>query len=192
MRHYGISIDPGMSTGVVLFSWGGEQDEYFKQEEVWQFDGGARMLTVFLETRLVAHPGDAPMFYGKRIDRMVSIERIVMEKFTPRGGPGFSLTQASSEPLRCEGVMIGRGLETYIDWQEPSVQYFMGGADLRDRKKRSREFLKLHGIYLTGKAVDKKDADDAISAELHAIAWLRRKRHMPTLVEFFFSEEEQA
>jgi TorA maturation chaperone TorD len=82
-------------------------------------------------------------------------------------------------------VLVGLGVEDHIEWGEPSMQYFMGGVDLKDRKKRAREFLRENDLYLTGSMMGQKDADDAISAELHAIAWLRRKRHMPTLQALF-------
>lgn len=183
MRSYGLTIDPGMSNGVCLFSWGTEQDEHFKQERLWQFPGGAPKLAQFLTVAEIEVGEDGLTYRG------LPLARMVVEKFTPRSHEGFNLTQKGVEPLRGEGVLIGRGFEPFIDWQEPSAQYFMGGITLSDKKKRSREFLKLHGIYVTGKQVHQKDADDAISAELHAIAWLRKKRHMPTLVELFQEEE---
>jgi len=182
----GLSIDPGMMTGVCLFSW--DYDKPFKVEGVWQFDRGAPGLYAWLEqyrVRVSTGRGVRPMMWlGEN-----KLDALVVEKFTPRSGGEFSLTQASSEPLRGEGVLIGRGLETYINWGQPGQQYFMGGEDLAAKKKRSREFLKLHGFGLTGKDVGQKDANDAISAELHAIAWLRRMRHMPTLLELFGEED---
>ena len=178
-NHLGLAIDPGLSTGMCLFSFG--DDQSFKQERMWQFNGGAGGLARALD--MLAIDADPGMYISGEI-----LDVLVVEKFTPRGGPGFSLTQASAEPLRGEGVLIGRGFEPFISWAEPSQQYFMGGTDLAEKKKRSREFLKLHGLYLTGKTVGQKDADDAISAELHAIAWLRRKRHMPTLLALFGPE----
>lgn len=177
----GIAIDPGMSTGICLFDF--HRGAPFRQLALWQVSGGAVGLTRWLEKN--ACQIDAyPTISGEVLDV------VVVEKFTPRGGAGFSLTEASVEPLRCEGVLIGRGFGQYISWQPPATQYFMGGVDLREKKKRSREFLKLHGIYATGKMVGQADADDAISAELHAIAYLRRARHMPTLEELFQEEED--
>ncbi|HEY9525054.1 MAG TPA: hypothetical protein VIR33_17585 [Thermopolyspora sp.] len=187
MRSYGLSIDPGMSNGVCLFSWGGEQDEYFKQEGVWQFPGGAPALARFLDWEGAMVEYGTPTFKGR------PLARLVVEKFTPRGDGEFNLTQKSVEPLRGEGVLIGRGFEPFIDWAQPSQQYFMGNSalPLAEKKKLSREFLKLHGLHLTGSMVGQPDADDAISAELHAIAWLRRKRHMPTMVEMFGPGEDE-
>lgn len=175
----GIAIDPGVSTGICLFDYGPTTP--FRQLALWQVSGGAGGLTRWLEMN--ACQIDAyPTISGEVLDV------VIVEKFTPRGGAGFSLTEASVEPLRCEGVLIGRGFGPYIIWGPPAAQYFMGGVDLREKKKRSREFLKLHGIYATGKMVGQANADDAISAELHAIAYLRRARHMPTLEELFQEE----
>lgn len=184
---YGLAIDPGMSTGVCLFSW--SEDQAFKQERLLQFIGGAGGILAFIRKNDLYQLGDKVWIeFGSK---HVELSALVVEKFTPRGGSGFALTQASAEPLRGEGVLIGRGLERFIQWQQPAAQYFMGGSDLRERKKRSREFLKLHGIYATGKTVGQLDANDAISAELHAIAFMRKMRHRPTLDELFTPEDEE-
>lgn len=191
-RRYGLSIDPGMSTGACLFSWGNAPDEPFKQEAVWQFRNGAYGLEDWINSEglvdsvswgVIAEPTTRAAWIG--IVRPVLLSALVVEKFTPRSNSGFALTQASVEPLRGEGVLIGHGLGQHITWQQPASQYFMGGNDLKERKIRSREFLKRNGIYLTGKNVGQPDADDAISAELHAIAYLRGIRHLPTLHAMF-------
>lgn len=184
-RKYGLAIDPGMSTGICLFSWGNGPGQFFRRKESWQFRGGAPKLAQFLDLRGVRVGPTGRLQYDNR-----TLDALVVEKFTPRGGAGFSLTQVSAEPLRGEGVLIGRGFEPFIQWAQPAQQYFMGGVDLADKKKRSREFLKLNDLHITGSMVGQPDADDAISAELHAIAWLRRQRHRPTLEKFFASIEK--
>lgn len=201
MRHYALSVDPGMSNGVCLFSYGDDETEYFRQEALWQFGGGAPALADFLWTHLQVRENrkghltmaGAWVREPNPLVPRIHLEALVVEKFTPRGGAGFSLTQDSAEPLRGEGVIIGQGFLEYVDWAEPSQQYFMGSptAPLAMKKRLSREFLKRYGLYVTGSMVGQKDADDAISAELHAISWLRRRRHMPTLIELFQPEEEE-
>ena len=194
MRRYGLAIDPGMSTGACLFSWGDDEDQPFRQEKLWQFPGGAPMLGAFLrsiEMHQYRHPGGESELYVKVDGVELPLRVLVMEKFTPRPHETFSLTLKSVEPLRGEGVLIGMGFHDFIDWAEPSQQYFMGGSDLADKKKRSREFLKLNGIHVTGSMVGQKDADDAISAQLHAIAWLRRTRHGATLLDLFSPTTEE-
>lgn len=190
MKQYGLSIDPGMSTGICLFSWDDPDyiDGAFRQERLWQFVGGADFLARWLENFAKLSPDAIGFPVMEYAGLPVIISALVVEKFTPRPHETFSLTQKAVEPLRGEGVLIGRGLLPYIRWREPSQQYFMGGSDLADKKKRSRDFLKLNGLYVTGKNVDAPDADDAISAQLHAIAFLRNIRHMPTINEFFGEE----
>jgi len=186
MRKYGLSIDPGISNGACLFSW--DEDEPFKQEALYQFGGGAQGLADFIESQdIVVNRTAGAWFNGA-----TPLDRIVVEKFTPRNNSSFALTQDSVEPLRGEGVLIGHGFGPFITWQSPAMQYFMGGIDLKEKKKRSREFLKLHGLYATGKTVGQKNADDAISAELHAIAAMRKMRHMPTLIELFQDEGDES
>lgn len=174
----GLTIDPGMSTGVCLFDW---SDEFgFRVVMRWQFQGGAEALRMFLTHHGLEVRGWNQMYFqGEPLDNLI------VEKFTPRTHEGFSLTLKSVEPLRGEGVLIGMGLNAHISWRQPSQQYFSGGDSLPDKKKRSREFLKLHDFYITGKPLGQKDADDAISATLHSIAWLRSIKHMPTLRELF-------
>jgi hypothetical protein len=192
MIYRGLAIDPGMSTGLCEFTWG--DDQPFKPTRLLQFSGGAGSLAKVLKHLDLGVDDDGTLMMTAAEDnKLRNTERhvlnaLVVERFTPRSaraGAEFSLTRDSAEPLRCEGVLVGLGVEDHIEWGEPSMQYFMGGVDLKDRKKRAREFLRENGLYLTGSMMGQKDADDAISAELHAIAWLRRKRHMPTLQALF-------
>lgn len=117
---------------------------------------------------------------------------VIAEKFTPRSGGGFSHTQASTEPLRIEGALIALGVlpdyrigKSNPRWQQPKEMYFAGGEDLSTRKKRAHAWLKNHDLYVTGKDVGCKDANDARSAMLHAIAYLRKQKHLPTLEHYF-------
>lgn len=176
---YGLAIDPGKSTGVCLFRW--DMHGPMTIEEVWQFSRGAQGLADFAEQHgLRSRLGSMVQFRGQ------TMSALVVEKFTPRANDGFSLTQDSVESLRGEGVLFGRGIaDNQITWQQPAAQYFSGGETLTERKKRSREFLKKNGMYLTGKSVGARDADDAISATLHAVAYMRSAKHLPTLEAMF-------
>lgn len=180
--YYGLSIDPGMSNGACLFSWG--DDQPYKPERLWQFPLGAAGLGMWAD-HVGLKMSKAVPYYGQR-----HLDALVVEKFTPWNNPTkeFKLTQDSVEPLRGEGVLIGRGFGNSIQWGQPGQQYFIGSPELPKEVKRklSKEFLKKHGFYITGSQVaHNKDAEDAISAQLHAIAWLRRKRHMPTMTALF-------
>lgn len=170
-KKLGMCIDPGMSSGIVIFTW--DDDEPYERVGAAQVPGGAAGLLAEM-----AHPEV----------RNAPYDIIVMEKFTPREHGGFNLTEKAVEPLRCEGAILALlGPEKFarVAWQAPAMQYFMGGKDLRERKKNSREFLKKHGLHLTGKDVERPDADDAISATLHSIAYMRRISHEPTLDKMF-------
>lgn len=188
MRYIGVSIDPGLETGACVFEYGDDTPMRVLHQE--QFGHGAEGLRWWMEKHVfaravggsaTAHPRERMMFGG------LPVADLVVEKFTPRQNGGFSHTRASTEPLRCEGVLIGRGFGPHIQWAEPNQQYFMGASSLplAEKKKLAREFLKQSGMFITGKDVGRPNADDAISATLHAVALMRRKRHMPTLEELF-------
>lgn len=179
---YGLTIDPGMENGVCLFSWG--DSEPLKIEHRWQFPGGAEALSKFLTMKKIQRTGGATAMM-EHDGVVIVLDAIVVEKFTPRPHESFQLTLKSVEPLRGEGVLIGRSLEVAITWQEPAAQYFMGGKDLPDKKKRSRAFLKNYNLLPTGKEFARPDANDAISATLHAFAYLRHIKHLPTLRAYF-------
>lgn len=122
-----------------------------------------------------------------------NVATVVCEKFTPRQ----ALKLDAVEPLRVEGALIALGVmpDYHVGkknplWGQPSAQYFCGGKTPAERKKFSREFLKKHDLHLTGKMVGCKDADDAISATLHAFAFLRRISHKPTLNHYFGDEND--
>lgn len=115
---------------------------------------------------------------------------VICEKFTARATKGFSYTTASLEPLRCEGLLIGRHiLPDYAPaekvWRDPGLQYLVGGKDLADKKKRQHAFLKDAGFYRTNKdfpdSRPQDGADDFRSAAAHGLAYLARElKHKPT------------
>lgn len=179
----GLSIDTGMENGLCLFSFG--DDQPFRVERLWQFGHGAEGMKAWLSYE-ACYAGDvvaeAPILLGS-----LAVDALVVEKFTPRPQESFAQTKKSVESLRVEGVLIGRDFGQHINWAEPAAQYFMGASSLplAQKKTLAREFLKLHDIYPTGKTVGRANADDAISAILHAIAHLRHTRHRPTLLSMF-------
>lgn len=194
-EHFGLAIDPGLSTGACLFSW--SDDQGFRLLWTEQFGGGVEGVVAWLRFMNFRVDADRGVMVGS-----LPISALVVEKFTPRASQNFSLTRASVEPLRVEGALVAFGMSPYIHWAEPSQQYFIGSASasLGDKKRASRQFLKQHDINVRAKKLSQgaatlvessvfvntsTDVDDATSATLHAIAWLRRQRHMPTLRELF-------
>jgi len=194
-----VVIDPGLSSGICVGEY--SDTEPFRPTHAFQIEGG---LTGFFDSFDRISEIEFNQFelwigkYGSDNLHRVDMEdedsvRFVCEKFTPRQ----SLTLKSAEPLRIEGALVQMGIvPDYVQggknpqWQHPPAQYFCGGQTLSEKKKRSREFLKKHGLHLTGKMVGCKDADDAISARLHAFAYMRRIKHMPTLRHYFGEETE--
>lgn len=178
-----VVIDPGLSSGICVGEY--SDTEPFRPYAAYQIEGG---LTGFFEH--IFFPQRGPWIIEHRTGSYEDTV-FICEKFTPRQ----SLTLKSAEPLRIEGALVQMGVvpdyipgKKNLQWQHPPAQYFCGGQSLTEKKKRSREFLKKHNLHLTGKMVGCKDADDAISARLHAFAFMRRIRHMPTLRHYFGEE----
>lgn len=198
-----ISIDPGLSTGVIVGTYSDE--EPFRVTHAFQIEGGVEG---FLEntdmtmgdfgeyaTLSIREKHTGTFLYAPLWDEdLPGSEAVVLvEKFTARGGAnsGFSYTTASLEPLRVEGAILALGINP--QWVSPAQQYFLGGKSLQEKLKARNAWLKEHaelGYYLTGKSVGQKDADDARSALSHAISWLRRNRHEPTMNLFRKGEDE--
>ena len=175
---YLLSIDPGVSTGVVL----GHYHERCPYAPIgsWQVSGGVKG---FLDWWNEAGFSDEE---GWLIPEFTTI----CEKFVPLNNKGFSHTLKSVEPLRIEGMLVAYGVmpdylpETFDIWPRASSLYFMGGANKAEKLKRSRAWLKEQGLLLTGKDVGQPNADDAVSATLHAFAYLLRQRHLPTMKHY--------
>lgn len=168
---YILSVDPGMSTGLALGYYDATTPLNVRYR--MQITGGVEGLYELLK------PDDVPSLFD-------AVSEVVCEKFTPRphaGGGG--LTRKTVEPLRVEGLLIALFGPGMVTFREPAGQYFSGGSTHPERKKRSREFLKDHGLYLTGRDVGQPDADDAISATLHLIGYMVDKGHRPTLEHYF-------
>lgn len=190
-----ISIDPGMSTGLVAGTY--SDSEPFRVTHTFQIEGGVEGFF----TRVSSSENG----YGDRLIRVrgglrgtsdsvfgdEAILTVLAEKFTARGsGNGFSYRTGALEPLRVEGAILALGVNP--EWVSPAQQYFMGGKSKAEKLKARNAWLKDHkglGYYTTGKDVGCKDADDARSALSHAIAWLRRQKHLPTL-ELFRGESK--
>jgi hypothetical protein len=173
MTDYVLSVDPGWSTGIALI---GYSDTAVWREQAWQFEGGVVALGQWIQER----DNLSSFLHASQVT-------VIAEKFTPRPNEKFGLTLRSVEPLRCEGILVDRGLlpdyeNTVKVWRQPKDQYVVGGKDKIDKKKRLHAFLKDTGeFYVTGKPLDAPNADDARSAIGHALGYLSRvKHHEPT------------
>lgn len=154
---YILSIDPGVSSGFALGVV--KPGKPYELVKAWQVEGGVTGLIGWVEHEL-------PDLLPETI--------MIAEKFTPLQNKGFSHTLGSVEPLRGEGALIALGLmPDYPDkrWRRPQDMYIFGGTNLKERKKKAQKFLKDNGMYITGKMVGCKDADDSRSAIWHGLSY---------------------
>lgn len=185
---YLLSIDPGLSSGLVLGEY--TDDTPYKRLAYWQVAGG---LSGFLEWYYEYWSLGEPWLLGIPYERVIAPDfelKVIAEKFVPLSGGGFSHTLKSTTPLVIEGAMIALGMiEDYAPesaaWQRADKQYFCGGKTKAEKRKLSKQFLKDHGLYLTGKDVGQPDAEDYCSSILHAFAYMRKIGHEPTLKHYF-------
>lgn len=178
---YLLWIDPGMSTGVALGRY--SDTKPYELVKAWQIPGGLVGFRDFFRS-------------GQLLEPDIGDESVVgCEKFTPRpNAKGGGLPLKVVEPMRIEGWLVGEeilpdypvdGTPAPREWQHPPAQYFAGGKDQPEKKKRQHAWLKEHDFYVTGSMLGQPNADDARSAIAHSIAFMRKLEHMPTLKEHF-------
>lgn len=181
-----ISIDGGMSTGISVGTY--SDTEPYRLTHSFQIGGGVEGF--LSQTTFRIDEDEGVDFVNLRDVRITPNHMcpenttLIAEKFTARGGgQGFALRTEHLEPLRIEGAMLAMGLNPH--WVSPPQQYFAGGKSKPEKKKAQHKWLKEHDLYVTGKMVDAPDADDVRSSIAHAIAFLVRERHIPTMKHYF-------
>lgn len=97
---------------------------------------------------------------------------VVCERFTPRP-VAFSYSLDELEPLRIEGWLTAIFPE--ITWQDPPQRKLI--RTLPETEK----FLQAYDYWATGTDVGCKNADDANSATMHALAYIRNQAHRATI-----------
>lgn len=109
---------------------------------------------------------------------------IVFEQFTLRPN-GFTPSSRALEPLRIEGALRYYNDFSTLVMQAPSAQLLAGGDTPTERKRNSDNVLKRAGLWVTGKDVGQKDADDVISAQKHALHYMiHTLKHEPTIERY--------
>lgn len=197
-----ITIDPGKSTGVAVGTY--SDTEPYKLTHAFQIEGGVEGFlkrvahyqitddysscyggTIFA----VENPNGRVLegfthWYGDVFEEDYAPDTtFLVEKFTARGGANaFSYRTEALEALRVEGAILALGIDP--TWVSPQHMYFMSG-DSKNPMTNAHRWLKEHGLHVTGKDVGCKDANDARSAILHSVSWLRRQEHEPTLESYF-------
>lgn len=161
-----IAIDPGQMTGV--FVGGYSETEPLERTAYAQIPGGLAGFSEWL-----SHKFEVGYIW----------DTIVSEKFSTRPmSRQYKLEEL--EPIRIEG-MLAWVFEQEIVWQAPAKMVLRQGSTQAERKRKSDDVLRDGGLWLTGKDVDYKDANDANAAAKHALAYMRSIKHAPTLAHYF-------
>lgn len=152
-----LAIDPGMSTGITLMEYIiGERPTIVAQ---YQIEGGLEGQASQIDGILSWLPYDA---------------EVVCERFTPRP-VAFSYRLDELEPLRFEGWLACKVGDWGITWQDPPQR------KLIKTLPETEKFLQANGYWATGTDVGCKDANDANSATMHALAYIRNQAHRATI-----------
>lgn len=158
-----LSIDPGESIGIALGIFSDTQA--YELVETWQPRGGAQG---FLDW------WNSPALYDAMGDWGENDVR-VSERFILRSSPKDGRVP-NVEPVRIEGVMLALGLDVHYQdrWMKSSVE---------------DQVLKDSGLWHSNEVGRKKfghtDARDVNDALIHALAFLKSRRHLPTLRHFW-------
>jgi hypothetical protein len=102
---------------------------------------------------------------------MVDDDEVVSEKFVLRKHNFLPDT----EPLRIEGALTVFFPD--IVWQLPSEKHHTPDNVLRE-----------HNLWQTGKKFNHQDGRDANDAIIHALTFLKKQAHMPTLKKYWGAE----
>lgn len=167
------TIDPGMSTGITLGHF--DDSTPYTRDEFWQIEGGRDAFDAWM--------------WG-HVSLPQSGVKWVCEKFTPRPMQRSFKTD-ELEPIRIEGT-----LETWaydpdpawgfsIIWQRPDRMVLRKGDSTAESKRLSDNLLREKGLWLTGKSVGCKDANDVNAATKHALAYMRFINHQPSIEKYF-------
>lgn len=95
----------------------------------------------------------------------------VSEKFDLNANNEF---KADLTPVQIEGILIA--FTRKITWQPRGEK---GKAGVMDA------ILQKHDLWVTGRDVNWEDGRDANDATIHALAYMKKKRHLPTLQKYF-------
>lgn len=166
---YIFSLDPGKNSGAAL-GYCDDNTEY-RLIRRWQIHGGLEGFAGWCE-------GDGGQ-YIRHVDERV-VERFILS-------PDNEFT-ADLTPKEIEGYL--RGVLTAdeyaaITWQSRTLKALLTGypktATSKAKKQRVRfDFLKRFDLFEPG--TDNDDSNDAI---VHALVFLKKRRHLPTLRHYW-------
>lgn len=162
-----VAVDPGGASGVA--------EGHYSDTEPLEFDN--------IYTIPEGVNGFSEVYWNgfDRPEQMYGDE-LVVETFVNRSNEFL----ANLESVEVIGFIKG----TTHNWREPHWQQrtdkaALTGAGESASEVRNNNFLKRHGLWQTGKMVGWKDGRDANDAIIHALVYMKKIRHMPTLLKYF-------
>lgn len=150
-----LSIDPGMSTGLIAASVKDDKLPEIRWKE--QIEGGL--------------PGLLEIEIWEYLQKDV----VICESFHPRQmARSYKLNEL--EPLRIEGYLVAHVEPVF---RQPEQRKLIKGDDFIP----SARFLEWAGYWTLPSElpIKPKDADDANSAMMHLFSYLRSRKHRPTV-----------
>lgn len=171
-----LFCDPGRSTGL---AWGYyDKDTPFTLEGYAQVDGGLLGLLIWLgDNKKIA---DGHEWFAEYYKPYAAIQTI-----------------DSMYPKYIEGSLVTLGyMDDYdlypANWRTSNYQYVVSGKNAAEKKSKQNAWIKAEHpeLYVTGKMVGQKDADDVRSAIGHILSILRDHKHLPTIRKYWPEDAE--
>lgn len=158
-----LSLDPGKQTGIAAAVYG--DNHPYELLNVWQISDGVTGFINWWKT--IGTP-----LIRKHEWEWLQPTQIVSEKFILRNNAFV----ADTEPLLIEGALQALW-SLPVTWQQRSDKTLVPDNILRE-----------NGLWHTGKQVGWKDARDTNDAIIHAMAYLKKNKHIPTLQKYWGKE----
>lgn len=155
-----------MQTGIAAGIFGSDQP--YELLDVWQVGEG---LTGFLDWW--NKTGKTYLLFKTWAYQEEPV--IVSEQFVLRSNPFV----ADTTPIIIEGALVA-----LCDYLKFSVTF----QQRTNKALVNDSVLKEHGLWHTGKQVQWKDARDTNDAIIHALAFLKTNKHIPTLEKYWGKE----
>lgn len=158
-----LSIDPGKVTGFALGHY--TDDAPWTLDKVWVTHEGVL--------------GFSDWYWNRSLDSDFEDQTTIMETFVLRDNPFL----ASLDGV--EVIGFAKGLGMVGRWQSRTAKSFS-----RTDKKAADKLLKAHGLWKTGKQVGHTDGRDVNDAIIHALAYMKHIKHVPSMLKYFPEETE--
>lgn len=164
---YLLAIDPGKNTGIALGFY--DDETPYELRERWQVHGGL----------------DGFKHWWPRNEDHWYWADLVVEKFILDPSNQFT---ADLTPVHIEGalsVLLDRTERTHrVAWQPRTDKSLLtgypAGATSAQKQRARFDFLKRFDLFEPG--TDNDDSNDAIT---HALVYLKKQRHLPTLRKYW-------